>query len=72
MTVAPFLTGRGDMCEKCVEIDKTIARYRRIRDRILDEVVATQATRLILELEADKAALHLPPPPAGGKIDHRP
>jgi hypothetical protein len=58
MSAAPFSAGRGKMCEKCVEIDKTIERYRRIRDRVLDEATAAQATRLIAELKDDKAALH--------------
>jgi hypothetical protein len=46
------------MCEQCVEIDKAIARYRRLRDQTLDEATVAQATRLIAELTADKAALH--------------
>ena len=46
------------MCEKYDEIDKTIERYRRIRERILDQEFVDRAAELIAELEADKAALH--------------
>jgi hypothetical protein len=46
------------MCDKCDEIDKTIERYRRIQQRILDQQLADGAQKLIAELEADKAALH--------------
>ncbi|MBR1237087.1 hypothetical protein [Bradyrhizobium sp. AUGA SZCCT0182] len=46
------------MCEKCDEIDKTIERYRRIKQRILDQQLIDGAQKLIDELEADKAALH--------------
>ena len=46
------------MCEKCDEIDKTIERYRRIQQRILDPQLIDGAQKLIDELEADKAALH--------------
>ena len=46
------------MCEKCDEIDKTIERYRRIQQRVLDQAFIDRAKELIAELEADKAALH--------------
>lgn len=46
------------MCEKCDEIDKTIERYRRIKEKILDEAFVERATELIAELESDKAKLH--------------
>jgi hypothetical protein len=46
------------MCENCDEIDKTIERYRRIQQRILDQALIDGAQKLIDELEADKAALH--------------
>ena len=47
------------MCEKCDEIDKTIERYRRIQRSILDQALIDGAQKLIDEMEADKAALHL-------------
>ena len=46
------------MCEKCEDIDKTIERYRRIKERISDQQTVDGAQKLIDEMEADKAALH--------------
>jgi len=45
------------MCDKCDEIDKTIERYRQIKERIADQALVDRAKELIAELEADKAAL---------------
>jgi hypothetical protein len=46
------------MCNKCDEIDKTIERYRRIKERVANQVLVDRARELISEMEADKAALH--------------
>lgn len=46
------------MCEKCIEIDKNIERYRRIQRTIADQVTVDRTKELIAELEAQKAALH--------------
>ena len=46
------------MCEKCVEIDKTIERYRQIERSIMDQLTVDRTKELIAELEAQKAALH--------------
>jgi hypothetical protein len=46
------------MCEKCVEIDKKIERYRRIQQSILDQVTVDRTRELIADLEVEKAALH--------------
>jgi flagellar motility protein MotE (MotC chaperone) len=46
------------MCGKCDEIDKTIERYRGIKERVSDEALVARAKELIAELEADKAAIH--------------
>ena len=46
------------MCNKCVEIDKTIERYRGIKERVSDQTLVDRAKELIAEFEADKAALH--------------
>jgi hypothetical protein len=46
------------MCEKCVEIDKNIERYRRIQRTIADQVTIDRTKELIAELVAQKAALH--------------
>jgi hypothetical protein len=46
------------MCEKCVEIDKEIERYRTMLLAIDDELTADRAKELITDLQAHKAALH--------------
>jgi hypothetical protein len=46
------------MCEKCVEIDKTIERYRKIQRAIGDQVTVDRTKELIADLKAQKAALH--------------
>jgi hypothetical protein len=46
------------MCEKCVEIDKTILRYQRILLSIGDQVTVDRTKELIAELQAQKAAFH--------------
>jgi hypothetical protein len=54
----PPESGARAMCEKCVEIDKTIERYRQIKRSIMDQLTVDRAKELIAELEARKAALH--------------
>jgi hypothetical protein len=44
------------MCEKCVEIDKTIEWYRKIQRS--DQKTIDGAEKLIAELETKKSALH--------------
>jgi hypothetical protein len=46
------------MCEKCVEIDKKIERYRRILQSIGDKITVDRSKELIAVLEGQKAALH--------------
>ena len=46
------------MCEKCVEIDKTIERYRRILLAIGDQITVERTRELIAKLQAEKLALH--------------
>jgi hypothetical protein len=48
----------GAMCEKCVEIDKTIERYRRILLAISDPITIDRTKDLIADLQAQKAAFH--------------
>jgi hypothetical protein len=48
----------GAMCEKCVAIDKTIERYRRILLSIGDQITVDRTKELIAELQAKKDALH--------------
>jgi len=40
------------MCEQCVEIDKTIERYRRILRSISDQVTIDRAKQLIADLQS--------------------
>ena len=53
------------MCNQCVEIDKTIERYRNILRSINDQLTLDRAKELIADLEAQKAALHPGPEPEG-------
>lgn len=46
------------MCEKCVEIDKTIAHYQWIKRRVIDPQTYQAADDLIEKLESEKMALH--------------
>jgi hypothetical protein len=46
------------MCEKCAEIEKTIAWYRKIQRSINDQKTIDGAEKLIAELEVKKLALH--------------
>jgi hypothetical protein len=46
------------MCNMCDEIDKTIERYRGIKERVTEHALVDRARELIAEMEADKAALH--------------
>jgi len=45
------------MCERCVEIDKTIAHYQWIKGRVIDPLTHQAADDLIEKLEAEKIAL---------------
>jgi hypothetical protein len=55
----PLDEGRNLMCEKCAEIDKTIARYRRIQLSIADQITVDKTKELIAGLVVEKASLHL-------------
>jgi hypothetical protein len=46
------------MCDKCVELDTKIERYRKILLSIGDQVTVDRTKELIAELLAQKAALH--------------
>jgi hypothetical protein len=46
------------MCEKCVEIDRTIDRFRLIRRSINADLTVGRAKEVIRDLEEGKAALH--------------
>jgi hypothetical protein len=46
------------MCEVCDEIDITIGRYERVIRSINDDLTLESAKALIVDLKAQKAALH--------------
>jgi hypothetical protein len=46
------------MCEKCVEIDGKIDRYRRLASSITDRRTIDGIDELIEKMKAEKAALH--------------
>lgn len=46
------------MCEKCVEIDKTVERYRKILMSIGDQFTIDRVKELLAELQVEKLALH--------------
>ena len=46
------------MCEKCVEIDKTIERFRQIKRSISDQLTVERAQKVIADLKDQKAVLH--------------
>jgi CheY-like chemotaxis protein len=52
------LTGGGAMCAKCVEIDKTIQRYRLILLSVSDQITIDRTKDLIADLQTQKSALH--------------
>jgi hypothetical protein len=46
------------MCEKCIDLDKKIERYKAMRSRIIDQIALDGIGQLIAELMAKKAQLH--------------
>jgi hypothetical protein len=46
------------MCLKCDDLDKRIAQYRRLAERLLDELVLKGLQKLVADLEREKTALH--------------
>jgi len=51
----------GAMCGKCVEIDKTVERYRKILMSIGDQFTVDRVKELLAELQVEKVALHPEP-----------
>jgi hypothetical protein len=51
-------TKGGAMCEKCVEIDKTVERYRKILTSIGDQFTVDRVKELLAELQVERLALH--------------
>ena len=50
------------MCDQCKSIDRLIFKYRQTRESVGDELAITLLAEVIVDLEAEKAALH----PDGG------
>ena len=46
------------MCDKCIDIDKAIERFRQVQRTILDQRTVDRAKEMVAELEAKKDALH--------------
>jgi hypothetical protein len=49
------------MCEKCLQIDKTIERFRRIKRSISEQLTVEKAKQVIVDLEVERATLHSRP-----------
>ncbi|QOZ69124.1 hypothetical protein WN72_24495 [Bradyrhizobium arachidis] len=58
MLVARSIPATGATCEKCVPLDKQIARYRFLEGRINDQKALDGIKRLIAELHDKKKANH--------------
>jgi hypothetical protein len=50
--------GAQEMCDRCEEIDATIARYMRLERQVDDQKLHDAAMALVAELEAEKRTLH--------------
>jgi hypothetical protein len=46
------------MCEKCVELDKKLAQYRRIASSITDQLTIARINKAIEDAVAEKGKLH--------------
>jgi hypothetical protein len=46
------------MCEKCIEIESKMERYRRLSSGLTDEATLDGIRKLIEQMKAQKAALH--------------
>jgi hypothetical protein len=46
------------MCEKCVELDNKLRRYKAMQSRVTDRLALAGLAELIAELLAKKAELH--------------
>jgi len=46
------------MCDACDQLDEKIEHYRKVMAAMTDQLTINGITALIVELEAQKAALH--------------
>jgi hypothetical protein len=57
-TASRFQLGSFLMCDKCVELDKKIGRYRIVSSTVGDQLTIDRIKELIADLQAQKATLH--------------
>jgi hypothetical protein len=46
------------MCDHCIELDRKIAQFQTLAERVLDPLTVEGLRKLIEEMQAQKAALH--------------
>ena len=46
------------MCDTCGRLDEKIAHYRKVMSAMTDQLTIERIAALVLELEAQKVALH--------------
>ena len=47
-----------EMCDRCIEIDATLERYRRLSNGLTDQPTLDALKTLTKQLEAEKVQLH--------------
>jgi hypothetical protein len=57
-SVSRFERSGGPMCDKCVELDKKMERYRRVSSSLADQITIDRIKTLIDELQTQKVELH--------------
>jgi hypothetical protein len=60
----PAQCGEFHMCQRCIEIEDKIGRYRRLTT-LTDELTKERIAELIDDLKQEKAALHPEQQPVG-------
>lgn len=49
------------MCEKCIELDRRIARYTQLSAKVTDEMALDGIAKLLADLQGKKRELHPDP-----------
>jgi len=57
-SVSRFERSGGPLCDKCVELDKKIERYREVSSSLADQITIDRIKTLIDELQTQKVELH--------------
>jgi hypothetical protein len=52
------------MCDACAQLDEKIEHYKKVISAMTDQLTIERITALVLDMQAQKAALH-PQPSAG-------